>query len=403
MVDNENVPYIYIIVLCCNSKKWLSKCIDSLLKTDYSNYKVLLVDNASTDGSVEEIVTRFPELSVIRNPKNYGWCKGNNIGIRFALGQGADMIYLANADTQYPQTDWLIRLLKIYNEHKKYRLLGPLQYKYGSDTELNGWSKYILKNGSKDVHHMWSSKLDQHGKSYEEDALALEFVDVYFAQGSSLLIHRDVFQEIGYFDDLYFIFFDEVDFARRNLRVGNRIALVPSSRIQHYESGDNDSNTKRKHKKQFYFLRSKYFFHLSDYQMTAATRYEVLKKWVKRDIKDAIKFKDKVGGFWRLMLVYLHVLFYLPTLILKRRNEAIMEKEIIMSKLTECINKVVGDFQMSDFSKNLKDDFGLDSVGIMELLIILEEEFNLQFEMDVDMGDLYSPEFLLQYISKYQR
>ena len=394
---------VYIIVLCCNSKAWLYKCISSLLKTNYNNFKILLVDNASTDGSVEEISVLFSDVIIIKNKQNYGWCEGNNIGIRYALEHDADMVFLSNADMEYHRPDWLVGLVETYKQNTKYVILGPLQYEYGNENVLNEWSKYILENGNRNVHYMWSDLLNSNGRFYKESDLLTPFLEVYFVQGAAMLIHKNAFKNIGLFDPLYYIFFDEVDFSRRNLRIGNRIAIVPSSQVKHFGSGDNNSSRKMKKKKKYYFSRSKYIFHLSDYQMKRSTRNDVLKKWIQEDIKDALHEKHNINGLGQLIIIWFQIIINLPSIIKKRRREKIMEREIIISKVTECIVQLVPMFTKDDIMKNLNVEFGLDSIGIMELLIIIEEEFNIVFGTEVDMTQLYSPDFIIQYIYEYQR
>jgi len=84
------IPFVSIIVLNWNGKHHLNECLDSLLSLDYPRYKVVVVDNGSKDGSVEFVEFHYPNIHLIRNEKNLGFAEGNNVGIRFALSQGAD-------------------------------------------------------------------------------------------------------------------------------------------------------------------------------------------------------------------------------------------------------------------------------------------------------------------------
>lgn len=228
-------------------------------------------------------------------------------------------------------------------------------------------------------------------------------LDVYFVQGAAMLIHKDVFDKIGYFDPLYYIFFDEVDFSRRNLRVGYRIALVPTSKIRHFGSGDNNSNKKMVWRKNFYYTRNKYFFHLSDYQMNKSIRREILRKWIINDIKDAFFDKNDICGITQMLLVFLQIAIKYPVIHKKRRKEKQMERKIIIEKTIECIKQIIPEFTEENMKSDLNNDFGLDSISIMELVILIEEKFNLVFDVDVDITQLYSPMFIVKYVSEYQR
>jgi GT2 family glycosyltransferase len=78
-------PKISIIILNWNGEKYIKECLESVLKTEYPNFEVIVVDNASTDRS-KEIIKRYPQVKLIENKKNLGFCEGNNIGIRCAIG-----------------------------------------------------------------------------------------------------------------------------------------------------------------------------------------------------------------------------------------------------------------------------------------------------------------------------
>jgi GT2 family glycosyltransferase len=94
------IPKICIIILNWNGIEVIESCIKSVLQTHYSNYKVLLVDNASTDGSPKVLKENFPDLKFIDNPENLGYAEGNNRGIKLAFFElAADCIVLLNNDT----------------------------------------------------------------------------------------------------------------------------------------------------------------------------------------------------------------------------------------------------------------------------------------------------------------
>lgn len=167
-----------------------------------------------------------------------------------------------------------MELIKFAQTHREYKIVGPLQYEYNDKTKLNEWSNYILWNGNRDVHFMWSKYIKSEPKkfNYELKKENKEILDVFFVQGAAMMIEAQVFQEIGYFDELYFIFFDELDFCRRNLRIGNKVALVPTSKVQHYGSGDNSTTKKKQNKRNFYYSRNKYYYIKADYNMSSAIK-----------------------------------------------------------------------------------------------------------------------------------
>ena len=92
-------PDVNIIVLNYNGHDYTLECLRSLQHLMYSNVHVIVVDNDSTDGSVETIHTAFPSMTVIETGANLGFTGGNNLGIQYALEHGADYIMLLNNDT----------------------------------------------------------------------------------------------------------------------------------------------------------------------------------------------------------------------------------------------------------------------------------------------------------------
>jgi hypothetical protein len=119
-------PRVCIIILNWNGKELLKDCLSSIFKlTDYPNYKVIVVDNGSTDGSVEYVKKSFPKVDVLALDKNYGFSKGNNIGIKYALKKyNPKYILLLNNDTKIIQKDWLTKLVETAESDEKIGIVG---------------------------------------------------------------------------------------------------------------------------------------------------------------------------------------------------------------------------------------------------------------------------------------
>src|SRR5262245_62379933 len=119
-------PLVYIIVLNYNGLRWLGACFDALLVTDYPNFRIMLVDNASSDGSVQMARDRYPQIEVIVNPENYGFSEGNNVGSREALAKNADYVVLLNPDTKV-EAEWLRQLTTVGAAQTEVGILGAVQ------------------------------------------------------------------------------------------------------------------------------------------------------------------------------------------------------------------------------------------------------------------------------------
>jgi len=108
---NEN-PLVSVIVLNYNAGELLLNCIESIKKSAYKNLEIIVVDNISTDKSQETCKEKYPDITLIQNNENFGYCEGNNIGIREAKG---DYIIILNPDT-IVESNWIEELISAYNK-----------------------------------------------------------------------------------------------------------------------------------------------------------------------------------------------------------------------------------------------------------------------------------------------
>lgn len=112
MSKTENEPLVSIIILNYNAGELLLNCVESVLKTRYNNFEVILVDNDSKDNSHRKCKEKFEKIQLIENKENLGYCEGNNIGLRQAKGE---FIAILNPDT-IVDSDWLVHLIDAYNK-----------------------------------------------------------------------------------------------------------------------------------------------------------------------------------------------------------------------------------------------------------------------------------------------
>lgn len=213
-------PFVFVIVLNFNGIDWLYACLTSLMATSYSAYKVILVDNDSTDESVSFVQTEFPQVEIIRNTFNLGFSEGNNVGIERALVAGADYVVLLNPDTKVAP-DWLEKIIQVGEAEPTIGVLGSVQYCY-ENNEYNAWTKAVALQYLRQLTHSNSPPA----------WIALEWVE-----GSCFAVKREVFERIGYLDPIYFSFYEEIDFCRRAACVGYKTVLVTYSRIHHHRGG----------------------------------------------------------------------------------------------------------------------------------------------------------------------
>jgi GT2 family glycosyltransferase len=149
-------------------------------ETAYDGFHVILVDNASTDGSVDVVRNRFPAVEVIVNEKNLGFAEGNNVGIRRALERKADYVVLLNPDTRVTPT-WLSELVKTGESISTVGIVGAVQLEYDS-MELNSWTTTAFPGALEQL---------------RDPETSVPSMSVEWVEGACFAIKRAVFDDIG--------------------------------------------------------------------------------------------------------------------------------------------------------------------------------------------------------------
>jgi len=213
---------VIIIILNWNGKELLKDCLSSLFKlTDYPNYKVIVVDNGSNDGSVEFVKQNFPQADIIALDKNYGFSKGNNIGIKYALEKyNPEYILLLNNDTEIIQKDWL-------------KLLVESAEKYNA--QIVG-CKLIYPNGKIQHAGIDIKFLSEHIGRFEnkEKYSFIKYIGaVTFA---CVLIKKEVIEKIGLLDEIFFAGHEDLDYCFKARKNGFKILYNGNVTLIHKES-----------------------------------------------------------------------------------------------------------------------------------------------------------------------
>lgn len=238
-----NNPSVYIIILNWNGLKDTIECIESLKKNDYPNFQIVVVDNGS-DTDVEQL-SRINEIRLIRLSDNIGFSGGNNVGIKYAIENKADYVMLLNNDT-IVNNDFLSVLINASQNYSA-SLFTPIIKYYSSPEKV--WY------GGGSISKFRGSAFDTRDRKLQ-DFTKEEFVE--FASGCCILINRKVFEEIGLWDENYFLYLEDADFCKRSIDAGHLILLVPASQILHKVG----SSTSEKHSEVplYYMTRNRLYF-----------------------------------------------------------------------------------------------------------------------------------------------
>ena len=193
---------------------WINRCLKSC-----GDYPVIVVDNASEDGTVDFIRSSFPDVYVIDQDENLGFGAANNIGIRYALDKEADFVFLLNQDA-YLQPDTIENLIEVYSNNEVFGVISPIH--------LNGTGSALDKN--------FSFYLKQNDKLLF-DFLCKESIDVYysvnFVNAAAWLLPRGVLEEVGGFDPIFYHYGEDDNYCQRVLFHGFKVVVIPNAFIYH--------------------------------------------------------------------------------------------------------------------------------------------------------------------------
>jgi hypothetical protein len=218
MDANSSKPLISVIILNYNAGDLLLDCVDSIQKSRYRNFEIIVADNASKDNSHKKCKERFPEIRLVENSENLGYCEGNNVGLRAATGE---FVVVLNPDTIVEPT-WLDELLKAYQVNGE----GIYQPKFLATTDHS----MLLSTGNMIQIFGFGysrAKGDVDKKQYEE------FEKIDYASGTCLFTSKNVFQKIGLFDPFLFAFHDDLELCWRAALNGINSFYVPKSIVYH--------------------------------------------------------------------------------------------------------------------------------------------------------------------------
>lgn len=218
---------VAIIIVTWNGKEDCLTCLSSLRNLVPPRPSIILVDNGSTDDTVEVITERFPEVTIITSPSNLGFAGGNNLGIERALTEGADYVCLLNNDTAV-DPHFLEELLRFAAADPRAGILGSRILYYDRPDMI--WSYGIAVNRiSGRIYTTYNNRKDSEisGVITQVDAVS----------GAAMLLKREMLQEVGLLDEDYYLYFEDVDLCLRARRMGYKIVTVSSSRVRHKVSG----------------------------------------------------------------------------------------------------------------------------------------------------------------------
>ncbi len=269
--ERLSCPSVSIVVVNYNGRQFLRQCLSTLLDTNYPNFEVIVVDNASTDGSFEEVEESFgsvPNVRLVKNGENVGHAEGCNVGAR--LTEGRYLVFL-DSDTEFRDENWLWELVRVMEGDES---VGLAQAKLVL-AEDKGCLDYVCV--AVDALGTWAATY-----GLKEDGIK-ENLEILAASSGCCIVRREIFNEIGGFDSDYFIYDDDTDLSLRARLLGYRVLLVPSAFVIHRGGV-------------WRGLNSRTLFHSSKNRVrTALKNYELRNVWWRFSVLSFFTFVVSVG------------------------------------------------------------------------------------------------------------
>lgn len=267
----------HIVIVTFNAMPWIDRCLMSC-----GNYPVVVVDNASTDETVNHIQSNYPKVTLLPQDKNLGFGQGNNVGISYALSNGAEQVLLLNQDA-YLVDDCLDILIKKQQENPEFGILSPVH--------LNGRGDALDKNFGNYISYEKSPKL-------LSDLLIDKTEEVYkvpFVNAAGWLVSRKCLETVGGFDPIFFHYGEDDNYCQRVLFHDYKIGVVLKSFLFH----DREERKKKplvKYSEAYYEQLERYYkLKFGDINNHAFTIHKETKQLKKKLLKQFIKLQFSNG------------------------------------------------------------------------------------------------------------
>jgi len=312
---------VAIIIVNWNGKKFIKDCLNAVFKQTHKKFKVYLVDNGSTDGSSDFVNKIFPQTKIIQLDKNYGFAKGNNVGIKEAFkDKSIKYIVCLNNDTIVDK-NWLKEMVKTAGSNNKIGAVGSVSL-YPNKTIQNAGIR-LLKSKTFNEDYLGAMSI---GYGKPSNHFKRDF-KIFAPSGVSALYKREMLEELGLFDEDFFSYCEDIDMGFRIKLSKWSCFCSARSKLIHFHSQTTGLGSPFKayySKRNGYFLAMKYFSFLDivlfPFRDIIWNFRNLFKKSKLNSVNKLKKNMGFLGLFWIMLRIYLSVLFYASKMLFKIWN-----------------------------------------------------------------------------------
>lgn len=223
---------VIVLILGYKSVGYLDECVSSLLSQSYKNYEVWFADNNSNDGSIEYLNKKFPKIKTFQFDENSGYAGGNNKLMKMAFDKEAEFSLVLNADTKSDK-HLISNLIDTYQNKSKNNIVGliqPVVMLYDKSNKINSIGNVIHYLGFGYCGGYMSEKIPKTDK------------DIISVSGTAMLISKKYYQDVGLFDEEFFMYNEDQDYSWRGLMMGYKHFVSVKSKIWHKYSFSKNNN-----------------------------------------------------------------------------------------------------------------------------------------------------------------
>jgi len=241
----EGWPLVYVVLVNWNAGAHTLKCLSSLEHNSYPNYKTVVVDNASSDGSPDTIAAAYPNVTLLRLPYNAGFTGANNTAFTYALGHNAQFVYLLNTDT-WVAPDFLTRAVETALVDVRIGIVGSKVLHGDQPDTLQFVGAHI------DVRRGYNGR--PIGYNQLDRGQCDDVRDVDWVTGGAMMVSQACLEATGGFDERFFAFHEDVDLSLQARTYGFHVVMAPNSRIWHVGGGSLQGSVSATH--MYYSVRN---------------------------------------------------------------------------------------------------------------------------------------------------
>jgi len=240
----NKTPFVSIIILNLNRKKELLKCLKSIKTQTYNNYEIIIIDNASIDGSIEEISKKYNDIKIYKTKKNLGTSYTRNAGVNFSKGE---LIWFLDNDVSLENKNTLQNLIQLFNNKTEIDGIGG-EAKIDNNEKTIATKRLKLFNNGLTKGYFYRSELNKE-------------ISVEVLPTCNLLIKKKIINKIGGFDDFYFFYLEDIDLTYRATKGGFKLFVSHKCSVIHHFS------ELSRFKNHFIAKRNRIYFILKNYNI----------------------------------------------------------------------------------------------------------------------------------------